>query len=41
MFIPEDPISELDSKATTEDIIAKINEIIALINIMFRPQDGT
>jgi len=32
---PETPITQLDSRATTEDIINKINEIINNINEMW------
>lgn len=41
MLVPETPIDPLGSKATTEDIINKINEIIDAINLMWNPPDGT
>jgi hypothetical protein len=41
MIIPETPITQLDSRATTEDIINKINEIINAINTMWNPSDGS
>lgn len=41
MVFPETPITELDSKATQADIIAKINEVIRAINGMWNPADGT
>ena len=41
MLVPETPIDPLDSRADTEQIIAKINEIIQTINIMWNPPDGS
>ena len=41
MIVPETPITPLGSKATTEDIINKINEIIDSINTMWNPNDGS
>jgi len=41
MKIPDTPITELDSRATLEDIIAKINELVRALNDMWNPDDGS
>ena len=41
MKIPETPITQLDSRATLEDVIAKLNELIRAVNGMWNPDDGT
>lgn len=41
MLVPETPITPLTSKATNEQVIAKINEVIEAINLMWNPKDGT
>jgi len=37
----QEPLQPLDERATMEQIIAEINEIIERINHMWYPQDGS
>lgn len=41
MKVPETPITELGSKATLTEVIAKVNEIARALNGMWNPEDGT
>jgi len=41
MKAPETPIAELDSKATLAEVVAKVNELIRVVNSMWNPADGT
>jgi len=41
MKAPATPIQELDSKATLPEVVAKINELIRVMNSMWNPEDGT
>jgi len=41
MKVPETPITELNTNATTAEVVAKVNEIVRAINSMWNPEDGT
>ncbi len=41
MLVPETPITPLDESASLADVIAKINEVLNAINLMWNPNDGT
>lgn len=41
MKVPETPISELNTKASLAEVIAKVNEIARALNGMWNPEDGS
>jgi len=41
MIIPDTPLTELPANATAAQQIAKINEVIRALNLMWNPNDGT
>ena len=40
MIVPDTPIQQLPEDATLQQVIAKLNEVIAALNEMWNPEDG-